>query len=195
MQGSLLVISTILAIIAPLTYIVSIARGTSKPHRMTRFILFFVLTLNFICIIAAHGNRGAEVFAGVTFIQATVIFLMSLWRGMGGSSKFDWICFVIAAIGTVGWKVTGNPVVGIWFSIVADFSAYLPAFLKTWKHPHTESPWFYVTSACAALAGLIAYQLDASSLFQVYIILCSLIMVVLIYRKKVEDFFIPLKKL
>lgn len=184
MQAILLTLSTIFALIAPISYIVSIIHGTSKPHRMTRFILFFVLTLNFISILAAQGNTGAKLFAGITFVQGVAIFLLSLWRGMGGASPFDFVCLFIAAIGIVGWKVTGNPVLGIWFSILADFSAYLPAFIKTWHHPHTESPWFYVTSSVAALLGLFAYNLDNSSIFQIYIALCSLIMVGLIYRKK-----------
>ena len=183
MQAILLIVSTIFALIAPISYIISIIRGTSKPHRMTRFILFFVLTLSFVSILAAHGNTGAKLFAGITFAQGIVIFLLSLWRGMGGSSKFDFVCLFIAAFGILGWKITGNPLLGIWFSILADFSAYLPAFIKTWRHPHTESPWFYITSAIAALLGLIAYKLDTSSIFQMYIALCSFTMVGLIYRK------------
>ncbi len=182
MQPLLLALSTILAVIAPITYIISIVQGRSKPHRMTRFILFFVLTLNFVSILAAHGNTGAMVFAGITFVQATIIFFMSLWRGMGGSSKFDWICLGIAAVGIIGWKITGNPVLGIWFSILADLSAYLPAFVKTWKHPYTESPWFYVFGVVSALLGLIAYKIDASSIFQIYIILGSLTMLACIYH-------------
>lgn len=109
---------------------------------------------------------------------------MSLWRGMGGSSKVDWLCFGIAALGVVGWKITGNPVVAIWFSILADLSAYIPAFIKTWKHPKTESPWYYALSGLAALLSLIAYKLDASSVFQIYIIVCCVIMVALIYRRE-----------
>jgi len=103
---------------------------------------------------------------------------------MGGSSKVDWLCFGIAALGVVGWKITGNPVVAIWFSILADLSAYIPAFIKTWKHPKTESPWYYALSGLAALLSLIAYKLDASSVFQIYIIVCCVIMVALIYRRE-----------
>ena len=183
LQAILLGISTIFLIGGPITYAISIFQGKTKPHRMTRFILAFVLTLNFLSIIAARGNFGAITFAGFTFLQALVIFLLSMWRGMGGSSKFDWACFVIAMIGLVGWKITGNPVVGVWFSVLADLAAYLPAFVKTYHHPHTESPWYYVMSGVSALLSLIAYRLDSSSIFQIYIVLCCTIIVGLIYRK------------
>lgn len=183
LQALLLTTSTLLVIIGPITYIISIARGNSKPHRMTRFIVAFVLTLNFFSILAFQGNIGAKVFAGISFAQAIVILLMSFWRGMGGASVFDYICLGIAAIGIVGWKITGNPLVGVWFSILADLAAYLPAFIKTWKHPKTESPWYYALSGIAAFLGLIAYKLDASSIFQIYIAICCIVMIGLIYRK------------
>ncbi len=185
MQAILLALSTILVIISPITYIISIAHGKTKPHRMTRFILAFVLTLNFFSILAAKGNLGAEIFAGVTFLQGLIIFLMSLWRGMGGSSKLDYLCLAIATIGIIGWKLTGNPLVGVWFSILADFAAYIPAFIKTWKHPHTEAPLFYLLAAVAAFLSLIAYKLESASIFQIYIMICSLGMIAFIYRKKI----------
>jgi multisubunit Na+/H+ antiporter MnhB subunit len=137
-----LVLSAVFAVLAPIGYIISIIRGRSRPHRITRFILFFVLTLNFASILAAGGSPGAKLFAGIVFAQGTAIFAISLWRGMGGSSIFDWSCFAIALIGVIGWKLTGSPLVGVLFSVLADLAAYLPAFVKTWKHPHTESPWF-----------------------------------------------------
>ncbi len=183
MQVVFLILSTIFALIAPTSYIISIIRGTSKPHRMTRFILFLVLTLSFVSILAAHGNTGAKLFAGITFVQGVIIFILSLWRGMGGSSKFDFLCLFIAVFGILGWKLTGNPLLGIWFSILADLAAYFPAFIKTWHYPHTETPWFYITSSIAAFLSLSAYKLDTSSIFQMYIALCSFIMVGLIYRK------------
>ena len=189
MQSILLLLSAILVTIGPITYAASIIKGKTKPHRMTRFILAFVLTLNFVSILAVQGNLGAVLFAGITCLQALVIFGMSLWRGMGGTSRFDWICLFIAAIGIIGWKLTGNPLVGIWFSVLADLSAYLPAFLKTYHHPHTESPWYYILSGIAAFFSLVAYKIEAASIFQIYILLCCGIMIALIYRKNIAKKF------
>lgn len=189
MQNILLTLSTIMVVLSPITYIVSIIQGKSKPHKMTRFILAFVLTLNFVSVLAAHGNTGAKIYAGIVFAQGIIIFALSMWRGMGGSTIFDYACLVIAAIGVVGWKVTGNPIIGIWFATLADLAAYLPAFVKTWKHPHTESPWYYVIGGLAAFLSLIAYKIDVASIFQIWIILCCVIMVIFIYRKSLRRLF------
>ena len=185
LQTMLLLLSSILVVIGPITYAVSIIKGKTRPHRMTRFILAFVLSLNFIGILIAQGNAGAQVFAGITALQSLVIFFLSMWRGMGGSSRFDYLCLAIAILGVIGWKITGNPITAVWFSVLADLAAYLPAIVKTWKHPQTESPWYYALSGVAALLGLIAYRLDASSIFQIYIIVCCVVMVGLIYRKNI----------
>ncbi|HEX7042344.1 MAG TPA: hypothetical protein VF189_03775 [Patescibacteria group bacterium] len=184
LQALLLTLSAIFVVVGPITYIVSIAKGQTRPHRMTRFILAFVLTLNFVSIVAAGGNFGAQIFAGITFLQALVVFVMSLWRGIGGSSTFDWVCFVVAVGGIIGWKVTGNPLFGVWFAILADIAAYLPAIIKTYHKPKTESPWYYAFSGLAALLSLIAYKVDASSIFQIYIVICCIFMIGLIYRKE-----------
>ncbi len=172
--------------VGPITYAVSIIKGSTRPHRMTRFILAFVLTLNFVSILAAKSNLGAEVFAGITCIQSLAIFALSLWKGMGGTTKFDWVCLGIALIGLVGWKITGDPLLGVWFSVLADFVAYLPAFVKTYYHPHTESPWYYLLSGLAALISLVAYKIESASIFQIYILLCVIIMTILIYRKDIK---------
>lgn len=185
MQEILLSLSSLIAVIGPITYIISILRGISKPQRMTRFILFFVMTLNFISIISANGNLGAKVFAGIVCFQAIIIFVLSLWRGMGGANRFDYFCLVIAALGLVIWKLTGNPVMGIIFSIIADFFAYLPAFVKTWHHPETESVWYYILTALSAFLGVMAYKIEVSSLFQIYILLSCLVMVGFIYRESI----------
>lgn len=186
MQAILLFLSALLVAAGPITYIVSIVKGKTRPHRMTRFILAFVLTLNFVSIVSAKGNLGAEVFSGITCLQALVIFGMSLWRGMGGTSVVDFVCLVIAAMGILGWKLTGDPIIGVWFSVIADFAAYVPAFIKTYKHPHTESAWYYILSGFAAFFSLIAYKIEPSSIFQIYILSCVIVMVVLIYRKDIQ---------
>lgn len=162
MQAILLVLTTILVAVGPITYAVSIIKGRTKPHRMTRFILAFVLTLNFASILAAKGNLGAEIFAGVSCLQALVILGMSVWRGMGGTSKFDWICLGIAIVGIVGWKITGDPIIGV---------------------------WYYVFAGLAAFLSLIAYKIEPSSIFQIYILVCVFIMIGLIYRKELMKSF------
>lgn len=183
MQTVLLTLSTILITLAGVIYCASIIRGRTKPHRTTRFAVLVILTLNFFSILAAHGNLGAEVYSGILFISAIAFLLLSLKSGMGGLSAFDLTCLVIALSGVVAWRLAANPILGVWFAVLGDLVAYLPAFYKTWKHPHTESPWLYALSGSASFIGLIAYRISAVSVFQIFTMLCSGAMLVCIYHK------------
>jgi hypothetical protein len=185
MQSLLLALSTVLIIAAGIIYCASILSGRTKPHRTTRFVVLVVLTLNFVSILAAHGNAGAEVYSGVLFVSAIAFLFLSFRQGsgMGGTSVFDWVCLVVALAGVAAWQVAGNPILGVWFAVLADLVAYLPAYAKTWRHPHTESPWLYSLSASASFIGLIDYKISAVSVFQIFTVLCSLGMLACIYHK------------
>ena len=180
----LLTISALLVIAGSSEYCISIMHGRTKPHRITRLILLFVLALNFTGVIAAHGNLGAILYGGIICVFGVVFFLLSLRRGMGGTSVFDRVCFVIAMAGIIGWQITGSPVLGIWLAALADFVAYLPAFVKTWRHPDTESPWLYVLSGLAAVISTAAYPVGAVSAFQLVTVVCSAGILFCIYHRR-----------
>ena len=189
MRNFLLVVSTILALLAPTTYIVSIIRGRSKPHRTTRFVVLVVVALIFLGTLSAHGNNGTKMLTTVTLLSSMIIFGLSLRRGMGGWSLFDRICLLIALIGIIGWRVTGNPITAIVLAILADTIAYLPAIAKTWRHPQSESHWFYSLSLVAAFLSLLTYKLTLVSIFQLAIIVDCFVMLTAVYHKKVLSYF------
>src|SRR5688572_19544990 len=136
MQTFLLVLSSFFLIISPVAYAVSIARGRSRPHRLTRLALMAALLLTFASAIAADANLGTIVLTAIMAAHGVVIFALSLWRGMGGTSVFDWLCFSMAIAGLVAWQLSGNALIGMWIAIFADVMAFIPAYVKTWKHPH-----------------------------------------------------------
>ncbi|MDB5175960.1 MAG: hypothetical protein JWM81_818 [Candidatus Saccharibacteria bacterium] len=184
----LVIAGLIIGIISPITYIVSITRGTSKPHRTTRFVFLFVVLLNLFGTIADHGNFGSIAIDTLFVIQSVVIFAMSLKRGMGGMSPFDIICLILAVIGLVAWQVSGNASYGIALSIGAGIIAYIPAYIKTWKRPETESPWLYITGGLASVMTLFGYSISATSSFQIYNAAICVGMLVCIYKTKVYPF-------
>jgi hypothetical protein len=188
MHALLLSLSTLTLNVGALIYVISILRGRTKPHRVTRFVLFFILALNFISVLAAHGNLGAELYAGIILVNAAIFLLLCVKRGMGGSSLFDWACLIIAFCGVIGWQLSGNSLLSIWLAAIADFVAYLPAIAKTWQHPNTESPWLYILGTIGTGLGLFAYKLSTVSIFQISTIISALIMIFCIYHKKIPRY-------
>jgi len=145
------------------------------------------LLLTFASVYASGANPGVLLITGISAIHGVVIFGLSLWRGMGGGKNWlDWACFAIEILGLIVWQLSGQALAGLALAIFADFMAYVPAYVKTWKHPETESPWFYLYYILGALLGLMAYRPEAASAFQVYVIICCLIMIGCIYRRQIK---------
>lgn len=127
---------------------------------------------------------GAVLYGGIIAAFGVAFFLLSIKRGMGGTTLFDWLCFMIAIGGVIGWQLTGNPLLGIWLAAIADFVAYMPAFLKTWRHPRTESPWLYVLSGLAAVLSMLAYPIGTVSIFQLITVVCAVGILFCVYHEK-----------
>jgi len=183
MQTIFIVISSILAIVSPIIYTRSILKGEAKPHRTTRFVLLLITTLSTASLIAQH-NTVAVWLAGISTLQAIVIFYLSIKRGMGGWSRSDISCLVVALFGIIIWRTTNNPLLGLYFSILADFTGMVPALIKTYKFPHTEIFWFYILDTVAGLFTLLAVNsfTPEQVAYPIYIFLINLTMTILILR-------------
>lgn len=185
MQQTFIVISTLLALISPIVYSVSILKKEAKPHRTTRLVLLIITSLTTASLFA-QGNQVAIWLAGVSTLQSILIFVLSIKYGMGGFSKTDILCFIIAILGVILWRVTKNPVVALYFAIAADFTGMIPALIKTYNFPKTEVWTFYILDVFAALFSLLAltkWTINEFS-YPLYIMVINLIMVILITRPK-----------
>jgi hypothetical protein len=87
--------STIFALFSPIFYVISILKGESKPHRTTRFVLLIITLLSFSALLA-QNNTVAVFLAGVSFLQSIIIFILSIKHGMGGRTKIDILCLLVA---------------------------------------------------------------------------------------------------
>jgi len=185
-QKTLIIISSLLALISPLVYSHSILKGESKPHRTTRFVLLLITSLTTLSLFV-QGNKVAIWLAGVSTIQSVLIFILSFKFGMGGWSKTDILCLFIAFIGIFLWQTTKQPVLALYFAILADFTGMIPALAKTYRLPHTETWVFYFLDVFAALFSLLALSVWTIEEFSypLYIMIINAVMVLLIFRPRI----------
>jgi hypothetical protein len=101
---------------------------------------------------------------------------------MGGWTKIDLACLVIALIGIIAWQTTKNPIIGLYCSILADFTGMVPALIKTYHFPKTEIATFFILDIFAAFFSLLATSNWSSEqiTYPVYIGAINAIMVALI---------------
>lgn len=151
MRQFLLLVGSILPLIAVGVYVKSIFKGTTKPHRMTYFLLSIICGLAFASLLAADDTSGVWL-AGISFIEVFILFILSLKWGMGGKDPFDVACLALCAMGIAAWLLLGDPLVGLIAAVVADFLAVLPSVRKMWLHPHTE---IWSSYCMGAVAGLL----------------------------------------
>lgn len=185
MKETYIAISTVLALISPFVYAKAILRGEAKPHRTTRLILLLITSLATMSLFA-QKDTVAIWLAGVSTLQSILIFALSIKYGMGGWSKMDLLCMLIAVSGIVLWQTTNNPSLALYASILADFVGMVPALIKTYRFPETEIWTFYAIDVCAGFFSLLAVKSFTLQQFSypLYIILINLFMVLLSLRRK-----------
>lgn len=103
---------------------------------------------------------------------------------MGGRAKIDILCLLIAWIGILIRKLTNNPIMWLMASIVADFIGMIPALIKTYKFPETETWIFYWLDVFASIFTILAitiYSYQEMS-YPIYIMIINFVMVLLILK-------------
>lgn len=181
---TLIVASSVLVLISPLIYARSILRGQTRPHRTTRLTIALITILSTVTLLAQH-DRVAVWLAAASAVQGIGIFILSIKWGMGGWSRVDIICLCIALAGIIAWQSTNDPLLGLYFSIIADFVGMIPALVKTYALPHTENVWFFALDTVAGILTLVAVTAFTAQQisYPIYIVLINAVMVGLILSR------------
>ena len=122
---------------------------------MTRFI-YLLLTFIFIGTLYIQGSTDALFLATMQGIGTIIIFILSFKYGIGGTNKLDFITLIGFAISLIAWKMTSNPTVGLYLSILTDCIGFIPTIEKTWRLPHTEDWRFYFSDVLAGLFSVLS---------------------------------------
>lgn len=163
----------------------SILKGRFKPQRMTRFLLFLIFVLIFASLLV-QGDKNSIYIAFITMISTFLIFILSIKRGIGGFSIFDFGVLFATIIALVIWGLSNNPLLGLLMTLVAWSFAYVPTIIKSWIIPKTEDWFFYLVYVVASLFSILSikeYTL-ANLAFPMYLIFAnSLLVFIIIFRK------------
>jgi len=187
MHTILVTVSSLFVCCAYIVYAVAIWKGAAKPHRTTRFVVLLIEALT-TATLFAQGNTTAIWLSGAFTLCSTVTFVLSLKNGMGGWATTDLLCLTIALVGILCWKITANPLTGLFFSIAADFSGCIPTLIKTYKYPQTEVWTFYGIGLLAVILNMIAIEkwTVGEYAYPLYIMLINTAMIILILRKDIQ---------
>lgn len=168
-------------------YVRDTLRGETQPNRVT-WLLWTVAP--FIGTAAAISNGVGWAILPV-FMAGFVPFLVFISSFVNKQAywklgTFDYACGSFSILALALWILTKDPIIAIFFAILADLLAALPTLVKAWAHPETETGWPYSTTIIGALLGfLVVKSWDFSEYaFSAYLILICSAILFAIYRRR-----------
>lgn len=176
--------TVILSVISPISYTKSMLAGKSKPHRITRLIVWLASVTGILGVLGSSNVAGV-IFALIFLTRATYLLAMAFKYGVGGATKLDRVCLVLGIFSILAYVITKNGLLAISIGVLADVIAYIPTFAKTYHKPKSEDPLFFAIEFVASVFGIFAiWEWKADILFPVWFALSCLIVLILIYRKQ-----------
>ena len=149
------IVAGIFSFSAYVFYIFSILKGYTKPSRST----WFIWAIIGIILAITYKSSGAEDTIWVAVSEAvapTIIALLSIKYGIGGSQRIDIFAFVGSAFSLFLWWYFGSPVVALTTQLAIDFFAAIPTIKKSWIKPKEEDRFAWTLTQTGNLFNLFA---------------------------------------
>ncbi len=180
-------VGTVLSFIGGLSYVRLTLLGKVQPNKLSWLLIGIVPMIAFFAALSEGVGKQA-LLSFIVGVNPLMIFLASFvnkkayWK----LGKFDYYCGFFAFIAIVVWYLSGSGVWAIIFSILADISAALPIFKKSYTHPFSESYVVFlfgiINSALVLLT--ITHWNFATFAFPLYIFIFNIALVTVIISRR-----------
>lgn len=122
-------------------YIRDTLRGETAPNRVTWSLWGLEGVLTFGVEVQQHVGLAAIMTLMLGLVPIAVVAAsfrdpLAVWR----IGRFDVVCGACSVVGLVLWALVREPTVALVVFVIADQTAGLPTFRKSWLAPATESP-------------------------------------------------------
>jgi len=148
-------IAGFIALISVVPYLISIVQGRTKPERAS-YLIWFIVDIISIASYISVGARTTIWTGLVLTFTGSLVLILSIKHGIGGFSKFDLTCLLLALIGIVVWVGSKDAVLALYFVTFVNFIGYLPTIKKAYFLPKTENTLSWALVAGASTLNLVA---------------------------------------
>lgn len=146
------IVSGLLSALCYIPYIRDILADKTKPERASWFIWTCLGTIAFFSQFS-KGATDSLWLTGVQTVGVTMIFLLSLKKGMGGFGKRDILSLLGAAFGLVLWFFTNDAAYALLLVIFIDSLGAFLTVMKAYEYPESETE---ITWTLAGISGIFA---------------------------------------
>jgi len=185
-------VSTVVVSLGTLQYLWLTLRGEVQPNRLT----FFFWGLFPLIIYFAQSSLDVSGVLWITLSVGVLPFAIIVASYVNPSAHWnmlprDYLLGVMAIIAMVLWYVTDDPLIAIYFALVADLLAGLPTLIKCYTSPQSEDWRPYALNAFGFLIGLLSVQqwVVAEYAFVAYLFLMTALfsLVIVVRQQQVEQ--------
>ncbi len=185
----------LLEVVAISSYIRSIFKGTTKPNRVTWWILAIVSGIITISYFASGARE--TIWLPVAYTLAfTIIGLLSIKYGEGkpSLSLIDRISLAGALVSASVWLLVKSPIPTLFMSMVTELIGLGPTINKSYQRPWTENRLSWILATIASFLNVLAVGEWTVVIagYPLYVLLTNSIIVYLIMRKKFAKDAMPL---
>lgn len=163
--------------------------GLVQPNRLTWFFWTAFPCITFLALISSDAGIVAWVaFFGL--IPSALVLLVSYvnpqayWK----IRPIDYMLAGLASAGIALWWVSGDPLFGVLFSILADFAISATVIMKAWSSPRSESIVAYGINVLGFMLAVFAIQTwsEASALYLVYLVCMNAVFVFILSTRRFQ---------
>jgi len=149
------IIAATIFIIGDIPYLIDTVKKVTQPQRVTWGIIVLLNTVGFANQLASGANDSLWLF-GAAVVMTGLIFATSLWHGVGGRTKQDFIVLMIGLAGIILWLIFDDPLLSILANVVAGIVALIPTFIKARRDPDSETRITWLFGAISATLAAIS---------------------------------------
>lgn len=185
---SLGVIATIIGILGGLPYIYNAYKKKTKPHRVA-WLIFLILSILAWATQYDLGARESLVFYTWFVINNVILLGLSLRKGAGYGdiTVVNVLCFALAMLAIVLWRVTDSALVALICVLTADAIGALLILVKSYKHPATETLSMWAVGSVATFLNILAANSTDLAILaapvQVFLFNIGIVLAILLGRK------------
>jgi hypothetical protein len=179
----LAIIGGIVQILSAVPYIRDMLWGQTRPNNISWSLWTVLQSIALAAQLSAGFSWSVLLLVAMTFNTAIVAVLGAMGYGYKQYGALDYICGAIGAAAIVLWLLTGQPLVALILSVLADFIIAIPTVVKAVRDPHSETllAWFLVAIASALTLLSITAVTPSNLLYPSYLFLITASMTGIIF--------------
>jgi hypothetical protein len=182
------IVAAIIFIVGDIPYLADTLRKKTTPHRVSWGIAFMLNTIALLTQISSGAEESIWSFWAY-LIMTGLIFLASLFHGVGGYSKRDFVIVLLSMVGVALWQIYDDPWFGIAMTAFVFTISITPTFIKAREDPESETriAWLLATiSAALTMISVGEFNPQLQLLPLLGVVLQGYMVYVLYLRKRVD---------